>query len=190
MPQISLLVELECCDQANNFFFGHLVSSPQTVMGWTLDDPLAHKMAIWPGLGKDIHVLLLQAGRKNEVLPSTENSSRLRSLHVLSSAEGDEIGPLRNEVSQILAWREFCGSVHDDRDIPSVRNLRHSRQRQSSITHACQKEDCCGAVRESAFEFIGKGDVVVAGVDNPGSGDSERPIIVVSMQALNDDFIL
>ena len=71
--QISRLVEFERGEQPDDLFFGRLESPSQAVMGRALDESLRHKMAIRPCFGKDVHILLLQAGGQYEILLPAKN---------------------------------------------------------------------------------------------------------------------
>src|SRR6185295_2615687 len=130
-------VVLERCEQPNDLFFSRLESSSQAVMGRALDESLRHKMAIRPGFRKDVHILLLQTGGENEVLFPAENAGGLRTLNVFSAAKGYEVCSLRNEVSQILPWRELSCGVDNDRNVSPVCNVGDGRQRQSQLSHTC-----------------------------------------------------
>src|SRR2546423_2976817 len=110
-------------------------------MGWTRQLPGSDQLAITPGFRKDIHVLMLQSGGKNEVLAAAQHAGRLRSPNVLAAAECDEIGAFSDKASQIFARRQLRRGVHDHGNAMAMRNSSDLGQAQTSIAHSCQPED-------------------------------------------------
>ena len=132
--KVSFAIKLECCHQPHDLFLAHLKTPTQRVVWWAGEDALIHEAAIGPGFWKNIHILLLQIGRKDQISLSTKKTAGLGALNMFAAAEGDQIGPLGYEFSQVLLRRQLRSSINNDRNGVPMCDLCDRRQGQSFLS--------------------------------------------------------
>ena len=75
----------------------------------------SEQAALVPGLGPDIHVLVLERDRGDQVGPAGQDAAGLRAADRLAAGEDDQIGPFGDEAAQIRARRQLGRGVDDHR---------------------------------------------------------------------------
>ena len=65
--------------------------------------------------GVDVHVLVLERDRGDEVAPARQDAAGLGPLDVLAAAERDQVGALLEENPQVVRGRQGHRRVHDER---------------------------------------------------------------------------
>ena len=68
-----------------------------------------------PGLGTDVHVLMLEGDGGDQVGAAGQDAAGLRAADRLAAGEDDQIGALGDEAAQVRAGWELGGGVDDDR---------------------------------------------------------------------------
>ena len=87
--KIAVLVDLKRGEQTYDLLFADFEPPPDPVMRRTGELSFFEELTERPGLGKDIHILVLQRGGKNQVAPAAQNTAGLRAAKVLATAERD-----------------------------------------------------------------------------------------------------
>ena len=149
-----------------------------------------------PGLGRHVHVDLLQQRRGDKIAAAGEDAGGLRPAQRLAAGEGHQIGAHRGEALEVLPGRPLRGGVDDQRHAIGA----------ADRGDGWQIDETCGIGREGDRHYRGRqrafdlpgfqaahagagAAVVVPDIDQPRAGRGERVGIAGAMGARDQDIV-
>ena len=146
-------------------------------------------MAPRPRVRVDVHVLVLERDRQDQVLAAGQDAARLRPQDVLAAAERDEVGALVDQRVQVLGRRQRHRRVDDDGQIVGMGDRHDVRERQVRDGVVAEVEQG-GRVRpDRLLELVGEWPLGEADLDQLRACDAQQVVVVVAMAPQHDDLV-
>ena len=165
-------------EQADDLLLAGLHRAPDAVLRGPRQDARLEQRAAGPGGRQDVHVLLLEPDRDEQVGPTGQEPRRLRPADRLAAAERDEVGAGVDEPAQVR--RAAAGSSTHRRG-PAGRGRGRSPRTRRSAGRAPRLAVEEGAGRRRADRGPSSASAVrarrVAELDEPRAGRADEVVV-------------
>ena len=154
------------------------------------DDAVVDELAPRPGLRVDVHVLVLQRRRQDQLLPTGEDARRLGAANVLAAAEGDQVGAHAHDRPEVGGRRQRDRGVDDDRQVVAVGDVDQVLERQARDGVVSEVEHGARLLADRLADLVGKRPFVgEADFDDLRPGQAERVVVVVAVPPQHHDLV-
>ncbi len=176
-------------DETAGLLLAHLEPTTHAVMRRPHHHVLRDQPARRPRLGVDVHVLVLERDRRDEVAPASQDARCLRPLDVLAAGEAHEVRADVEEAAQVGHGRQRDGAVHDDWHALGVGDRDDLLDGQIGVQVATQVEHRDGLRPDRLFDLVREGPVVETHLHELRARQPQRMVVVVAVAPEHHDLV-